>query len=225
MTIIGKCKGSFINLSPLPSPLPPYTHLNFRRVEPDVKFTCDIDYDPFKVMREKDLKYGFAISLHEYENTIPTLWKTTQEFMAQYPHHIIPANSSESLMSWITNDNGATYNLCHFWSNFEIGSLAFLRSQKYLDFFNHLDKAGGFFYERWGDAPVHSIAAALMLKKSEVHFFYDMGYYHNPFKNCPSEPGWLPAEKCSCDPQDSMGTVLTVLIRKERESIKKGFLL
>lgn len=176
-------------------------------------------------MREKDLKYGFAISLHEYENTIPTLWKTTQEFMAQYPHHIIPANSSESLMSWITNDNGATYNLCHFWSNFEIGSLAFLRSQKYLDFFNHLDKAGGFFYERWGDAPVHSIAAALMLKKSEVHFFYDMGYYHNPFKNCPSEPGWLPAEKCSCDPQDSMGTVLTVLIRKERESIKKGFLL
>ncbi|KAI8641540.1 nucleotide-diphospho-sugar transferase [Parasitella parasitica] len=174
------------------------------RVEPDVKFTCDIDYDPFKVMREKNLKYGFAISLHEYENTIPTLWETTKQFMAKYPQHIIPANDSESLMSWVTNDGGNTYNLCHFWSNFEIASLAFLRSQAYLDYFNFLDKAGGFFYERWGDAPVHSIAAALMLKKSEVHFFYDMGYFHNPFKNCPSEPGWLAAEKCSCDPKDSM---------------------
>lgn len=29
-----------------------------RRVEPHVKFPCDIDYDPFQVMREKDLKYG-----------------------------------------------------------------------------------------------------------------------------------------------------------------------
>ncbi|KAI8988039.1 nucleotide-diphospho-sugar transferase [Mycotypha africana] len=174
------------------------------RVEPDIKFTCDVDYDPFRLMRERDLKYGFTISLHEYETTIPTLWQTTKNFMKEYPQHIIPANSSDSLMKWISDDGGETYNLCHFWSNFEIASLAFLRSQAYLDYFNYLDKAGGFFYERWGDAPVHSIAAALMLKKSEVHYFYDMGYFHNPFFNCPSEPSWLPAEKCSCDPTESM---------------------
>ncbi|KAG1320133.1 hypothetical protein G6F62_011481 [Rhizopus arrhizus] len=174
------------------------------RVEPHVKFNCDINYDPFRVMREKDLKYGFAISLTEYGNTIPTLWQTVKEFIKEHPQHVIPANSPDSLMKWITNDEGETYNLCHFWSNFEIASLSWLRSQAYLDYFNYLDRAGGFFYERWGDAPVHSIAAALMLKKSEVHFFYDMGYFHNPFKQCPSEPGWLPAEKCSCDPTDSI---------------------
>ncbi|KAI8378256.1 nucleotide-diphospho-sugar transferase [Choanephora cucurbitarum] len=180
------------------------TYDYYWRVEPDVKFSCDVDYDPFKVMREKDLKYGFAISLHEYGNTIPTLWETTKKFMAEYPQHIISKDDKESLMNWVTNDGGETYNLCHFWSNFEIGSLAFLKSQAYLDFFNYLDKSGGFFYERWGDAPVHSIAAALMLKKSEVHFFYDIGYYHNPFKNCPNEPRWLSVEKCSCDPDDSI---------------------
>ncbi|KAG1170259.1 hypothetical protein G6F70_007845 [Rhizopus microsporus] len=174
------------------------------RVEPHVKFMCDIDYDPFRVMREKELKYGFAISLTEYASTVPTLWDTVKGFMNQYPQHIIPANSSDSLMKWVTNDDGETYNMCHFWSNFEIASLAWLRSQAYLDYFNYLDKAGGFFYERWGDAPVHSIAAALMLKKSEVHFFYDMGYWHNPFKHCPSEPGWLAAEKCHCDPAGSI---------------------
>jgi alpha 1,2-mannosyltransferase len=45
----------------------------------------------------------------------------------------------------------------------------------------------------------------MMLKKSEVHFFYDMGYFHNPFSQCPSEPAWLPAEKCNCNPAESMG--------------------
>ncbi|KAJ8653429.1 hypothetical protein O0I10_010865 [Lichtheimia ornata] len=173
------------------------------RVEPHVKFPCDIDYDPFQVMREKDLKYGWTISIKEYVETIPTLWDTVKAFAKEHPEYIVPKNDPESLLGWISNDGGETYNLCHFWSNFEIGSLSWLRSQKYMDYFNYLDKAGGFFYERWGDAPVHSIAVALMLKQSEVHFFYDIGYFHNPWWQCPSEPDWLPAEKCSCNPDES----------------------
>ncbi|KAI8384343.1 nucleotide-diphospho-sugar transferase [Radiomyces spectabilis] len=176
------------------------------RVEPHVKFSCDIDYDPFKLMRERDLKYGWTISIKEYESTIPTLWNTVKNFMKEHPEHIVPKNDPESLLPWISNDGGDTYNLCHFWSNFEIGSLAFLRSKAYLDFFNYLDQTGGFFYERWGDAPVHSIAAALMLRKSEVHWFYDVGYFHNPYYQCPREPAWVAAEKCSCDPEGSFDT-------------------
>lgn len=72
--------------------------------------------------------------------------------------------------------------LQHFWSNFEIASLDLWRSDAYRAYFDHLDKSGGFFYERWGDAPVHSIGAALFLKKSEIHFFQPIGYWHNPFR-------------------------------------------
>lgn len=46
-----------------------------------------------------------------------------------------------------------------------------------MSFFNYLDKSGGFFYERWGDAPVHSIAVALFLDKSEVEYFENIGEY------------------------------------------------
>ena len=35
------------------------------------------------------------------------------------------------------------------WSNFEIGDLNFWRSEAYVKFFEHLDEAGGFYYERW----------------------------------------------------------------------------
>lgn len=80
----------------------------------------------------------------------------------------------------VTNANFAV------WSNFEIGSLKFWRSQPYMDFFTHLDKLGGFYYERWGDAPVHSIGAALFANKSQIHFFEDIGYRHEPFQVSPS---------------------------------------
>ncbi|KAJ4154717.1 alpha-1,2-mannosyltransferase ktr1, partial [Fusarium falciforme] len=47
------------------------------RVEPDIKLHCDIDYDVFKFMKDNKKKYAFAISIKEYEATIPTLWETT----------------------------------------------------------------------------------------------------------------------------------------------------
>ncbi|CAG8823907.1 10175_t:CDS:2, partial [Gigaspora rosea] len=111
-----------------------------------------------------------------------------------YPQHI-PENN---LMKFISNDNGETYNL-----NFEIGDLNFWRSKPYQDFFNHLDKLGGFFYERWGDAPVHSIAVGLFAQKSQVHFFNDIGYYHLPFQHCPPESEYHNTGRCHCDPKEN----------------------
>jgi alpha 1,2-mannosyltransferase len=164
------------------------------RVEPDIELYCDIDYDVFKFMEEKGKSYGFAISLYEYEATIPTLWKTTKKFIEENPQHVAENN----LMNWVSNDGGATYNLCHFWSNFEIADLDFWRSDAYREYFEYLDKEGGFFYERWGDAPVHSIAAALFLDKSKIHFFDDIGYWHVPFLSCPISQEDRNRLHCTC---------------------------
>ncbi|KAL1915601.1 uncharacterized protein VTP21DRAFT_6725 [Calcarisporiella thermophila] len=167
------------------------------RVEPSVDFFCDIDEDPFVFMEDNGLKYGFTISLYEYESTIPTLWQTTKQFIKQFPEYLAPDNA----LDFISDNGGETYNLCHFWSNFEIADLRFWRSEAYSRYFEYLDKAGGFFYERWGDAPVHSIAAALFLNKSEIHFFDNIGYRHNPFMNCPEEKSYQ--KKCHCNPADN----------------------
>ena len=43
---------------------------------------------------------------------------------------------------------GETYNMCHFWSNFEIARLDWFRSKEYNDFFNMMDRSGGFWMER-----------------------------------------------------------------------------
>lgn len=170
------------------------------RVEPGIKIHCDINYDLFKFMDDNQYEYSFTISLPEYGATIPTLWDTTRAFMKEHPEYVDPNN----FMSFISDDGGSTYNGCHFWSNFEIGKLSLWNSQAYLDYFTYLDKAGGFFYERWGDAPVHSIAVSLFLDKEKIHFFDDIGYYHVPFNNCPVDKEVRIANKCSCNPNEDV---------------------
>ncbi|KIK57814.1 glycosyltransferase family 15 protein [Collybiopsis luxurians FD-317 M1] len=174
----------------------PYRY--YWRVEPDVRFFCDLDYDPFLYMQEHDKVYSFTISLVEWEPTIPTLWRTVKEFIDEYPHYV----ENHNAMDFLSNDGGKTYNLCHFWSNFEIADMEFWRSEAYTAFFDYLELKGGFYYERWGDAPVHSIAAALFARRDQIHFFRDIGYKHDSFQHCPSgEQHRL--NRCACDPKDT----------------------
>lgn len=166
------------------------------RVEPNVHFFCDIDYDVFRFMEDRNKTYGFTINIYDAPLSIPTLWPETERFLAQDNNaakYLHPNNA----MDWVTdsthrpehNAKAHGYSTCHFWSNFEIGALSFWRSEAYTQYFKHLDRAGGFFYERWGDAPVHSVALGLFEDKNRIHWFRDIGYQHIPFFNCPRRVG------------------------------------
>jgi mannosyltransferase len=144
------------------------------RVEPKVHFFCDVDYDVFAYMADHNKTYGFVINLYDSPQSISTLWPTTVDFIEEHPEYIHPNNAKDWLVDNHRrpehNTKAHGYSTCHFWSNFEIASLDFWRSKPYEDYFNHLDRAGGFFYERWGDAPVHSIALALFEDSSKIHW-------------------------------------------------------
>ncbi|EGN94535.1 glycosyltransferase family 15 protein [Serpula lacrymans var. lacrymans S7.3] len=168
------------------------------RVEPDVSYFCDLDYDPFLFMQDNNKLYGFTISLLEWAPTIATLWGTVKDFIAQNPQYVAEGNA----MQFLSDDAGDTYNLCHFWSNFEIANMDFWRGEAYSKYFEYLEAKGGFYYERWGDAPIHSIAVSLFAKKDQIHFFKDIGYRHSPFQHCPQGSNWTEGH-CSCDPHDN----------------------
>ncbi|KAH9847748.1 glycosyltransferase family 15 protein [Lenzites betulinus] len=169
------------------------------RVEPDVHFRCDVDFDPFLYMEDHNKTYGFTITMYEFRATIETLWDTVKTFAKEHPEYIAPNNA----MGYMSDDGGESYNLCHFWSNFEIANMEFWRGEAYTKFFEHLDRAGGFYYERWGDAPVHSIAVALFQNKDQIHFFDEIGYEHNPYTHCPRGEGSWQRGKCDCDVNQS----------------------
>lgn len=165
------------------------------RVEPDVNFYCDVNPDPFKQMAEGQFKYGFNIMVPEDIRTIPSLWPTVRQFMEKFPQHVNSHNALAGLLPASTgnyNDQG-----CHFWSNFEIGDLNWLRSREYQDYFKFLDETNVFFLERWGDAPVHSLAAGILLPADAIYFFQNIGYRHDWYKHCPS-PDTKYFNNCEC---------------------------
>lgn len=168
------------------------------RVEPGVKFYCDLDYDAFKFMATNKKRYGFVLSMFEYEQTIPSLWGHFESFIMQHND-----TKNGDMMEFVLNDDVArSYNLCHFWSNFEIADLSIFNNPDYEALFEHLDQTGGFFYERWGDAPVHTLAVLWFLAKSDIWWFRDIGYYHGPYMQCPRSFQTRIQNKCSCDPDE-----------------------
>lgn len=181
------------------------------RVEPDVEYMCDFQYDPFELLRVNNKVYGFVIAITEYENTIPTLWPTVESFMKEYPELLHPNNAIDFITTNETSlnhyiemiESSTDYNLCHFWSNFEIGNLNFFRNESYETYFKYLSKSGGFYYERWGDAPVHTIGLSLLADKNSIHHFEDIGYYHAPYLSCPSSRDVVSSKRCICQPRQA----------------------
>lgn len=165
------------------------------RVEPGADYSCNMDKDMFMFMKENNKKLGFVITMKESPMHIPTLWKRVNEFRMIYPEYVLDENAT--IYPWIYNEREDDYNYCHFWSNFQLADLSFFRSEGYQKYFEFLDKTGNFFYERWGDAPVQTIAASLFLKKEEIHFFNDIGYTHSIATHCPYDEKLI--RNCSCD--------------------------
>ncbi|AEO71870.1 glycosyltransferase family 15 protein [Thermothielavioides terrestris NRRL 8126] len=178
------------------------------RLEPGVRYTCAITYDPFVEMARHAKTYGFTVALWEEPNTCPSLFRAVDDFRTQHDIPLTPTwnamldTSSWSQQVWPVRKllgllgrphharSGARWNLCHYWSNFEIADLDFFRGDAYQALFRHLDRRGGFYHERWGDAPVHSLAVHLLLPPGRLHHFADFGYHHEPFFQCPGNaPG------------------------------------
>lgn len=162
------------------------------RIEPNVNFYCDIDYDIFQFMEMNDKIYGFTLNLYDSPESVRTLWDDTLEFVKENPKYLHANGAYEWIKENLQKPNNFNttdgYSTCHFWTNFEINNLDFLRSEPYEKYMDFLESKGGFYYERWGDAPVRSLALGLFADKSKIHWFRDVAYHHFPYTNCPASP-------------------------------------
>lgn len=164
------------------------------RLEPGVRFFNEINYDVFKYLQGTGKIYGFTVNIYDIDDSIETLFPETLAFLNQGDNYKYV--NENGAFQWMTENqqipkkarvaNG--YSTCHFWSNFEIADMDFYRGEAYSNWFKHLDSTGKFYYERWGDAPVHSLGLALFADKSKIHWFRDIGYQHSPYRHCPNTP-------------------------------------
>lgn len=76
--------------------------------------------------------------------------KPEEKKQDKLPEEILQTDPGENNFKEVDPESmeGESYNMCHFWSNFEIARLDWFRSKEYEDFFNVMDRSGGFWTER-----------------------------------------------------------------------------
>ena len=94
------------------------------------------------------------------EKEVEELPEDDPNYKPPLPEEILRSDPSRTSLPEIDPEamEGEKYNMCHFWSNFEIARLGFFRSKEYNDFFEMMDRSGGFWMERVGfpSAPCNS---------------------------------------------------------------------
>lgn len=127
-------------------------------------------------MIETNKTYGFTIAVKELRETVPNLFRyasaykrlnnlpsqglwemfvepkdpVEEDTKAPLPEEVLQSDPGKNALPDIDPNamEGESYNMCHFWSNFEIARLSWFRSKEYNDFFEMMDRSGGFWMER-----------------------------------------------------------------------------
>ncbi|KAK7440239.1 hypothetical protein VKT23_017180 [Stygiomarasmius scandens] len=172
------------------------------RLDTDIEFHCDVPYDPIQRMIDAKALYGFVQINPDADFVQPTLSGNVSQFLAQNAH-LLPThanqgfvwNDKEGIEKALKGEAGnQEWNRMTMYNNFEISHKSVWENELYKKFFDFLDRAGGFFYERWSDAPIHAFGLAMSLRKDQAIQFTDLGYQHQGWAyECPK------LDRCTCN--------------------------
>jgi hypothetical protein len=137
------------------------------RLDADSMLLQHVQTDPFDVMKKHGRVYGYNVVAFEDASVADGLFDAVK-------HHFAHGATSKSLGNHV---NSKDWNKSMFYTNFEISRVDFWRSPEYQRFFQDVDKAAGIYMRRWGDAPIHFLAVAALLKDEQLEAF-SMPYWH-----------------------------------------------
>lgn len=119
-------------------------------------------------MKSKGLWEMFLEPQPEEPKSLP---KDDPKYQTPLPEEIMSTEPGHGRLPEIDPEamEGETYNMCHFWSNFEIARLDWFRSQEYEDFFQMMDRSGGFWMERVSCLVMSSVCTRADRFSGEMH--------------------------------------------------------
>ena len=137
------------------------------RLDNDSELHAEIGYDLFQFMEKHNLLYGYTGITSDIEPCTLGIWETTKKYI----------NDNNIKPIWFDR----WPYLQQFYNNFEIGKIEFWKTKEVSSYLGHMDKTGGHYTKRWGDAPLHSLAVTMFMEQRQVHHFKDISYRHQDF--------------------------------------------
>lgn len=189
---------------------------------------CDVDYDVFKYMEEKDIKYGFLLIREDSTDWHPSLINLIQQYAEDSANEIEPAPSKNNFQFLIdTNQmlesNQWAHRSCNFDAGSELVNVEFFQSPQYKHFFNYLDLFKGIYYETWRDAAIKTAAVSLFLPSHQVkHMNLPVMSPMFGLFNCPDSQDAYLKNRCVCDANNHGKEYKFGSMRMSAEQIKQG---
>ena len=127
----------------------------YLRLDTDSYIITKIPYDIFELAKQKEIYYGFIKIEDDNPKVVEGLWETVNE---KYPNDL-----PKGLM---------------FYTNFELGKVSWFLTSEYMNFYNYLDKTGGIYTKRWGDAPIKFLGISLLMDQRNISQIGGFVYNH-----------------------------------------------
>ena len=129
----------------------------YLRLDTDSFIHTPLNYDIFEWAKENECYYGFIAPAVQQDNekVVEGLW--------DFVNQVYPNNIPDRLM---------------FYTNFELGKVSWFLTSEYMNFYNYIDKNGGIYSRRWGDAPIKFLGINLFMNKQNIIPVQGFTYQH-----------------------------------------------
>ena len=138
------------------------------RLDDDSFITGHIHVDLFQQFQDGGYTYGYVFTSLSHEPCTVGLRTAADNYIRD--NKITPTFLNDLPLEFI------------FYNNFEMSKVSFWKSEEYQKYIDYIDQLGGIYYHRWGDAPVKTLAVAILVPKDQIHHFTDVPYKHYKFK-------------------------------------------
>ena len=129
--------------------------------------------DPFEIMQQQQIQYAFIMTNEEADNYAIDLWSTFHQFLQR--HCLKPSRAvRQTQTDWF-----GRYSLSIIFTNFAIANVSLWRHHSLVQaWLQTVDRSGGIYRHRWGDAPIHTLALAQFVERDRIVRLRYFGYFH-----------------------------------------------
>ncbi|CAF1456887.1 unnamed protein product [Rotaria sordida] len=114
-------------------------------------------------MQQRKIQYAFTMANIEDEVHIPGVWTIFHQFLKE--HCLKPSIAFRKTQTrWFNS-----YSLAIIFTNFAIANVSLFRDHSLIRAWLHkVDRNGGIYRHRWGDAPIHTLILTQLISRNQL---------------------------------------------------------
>ena len=139
----------------------------YLRLDTDSYILTELNYDIFEFAKQNNLIYGYCEPAVQIDN--PKVVEGLKEFTKNYV-------VSNNITTYANIDSIPEGKM--FYTNFELGKIAWFINSDYINYFNAIENNGGIYIKRWGDAPIKYLGINLFCDPKHIIPVKGFSYQH-----------------------------------------------